>query len=72
MGPFLLRAQLDCQDRRLPRVTFDLKSRATAAIRMSLEHELAKDYKIKRCEGLYESFEREDYDLLRSLLLKYR
>ena len=41
-GPFLLRSQLDCKDPRLPRQTFDLKTRATLPIRMDIEN-----YKVK-------------------------
>ena len=33
---FLLRSQLDCQDPRLPKKSFDLKTRATLPIRMDV------------------------------------
>ena len=68
---FLLRAQLDCIDPSLPKKTFDLKTRGTVALRFTQDLEYAKDYKIKSLKGYFESFEREDYDLLRSMLLKY-
>lgn len=71
-GPLLLRSQLDCYDSRLPRRTFDLKTRAVHPIRMDLEH--YKDfigYKIKYLHGFYESYEREQYDLIRAAMLRY-
>lgn len=69
---FMLRAQIDCYDPRLPKGTFDLKTRADLAIRMDQEN--YKDnlgYRLKRNQGLFESFEREYYDMLRSAFLKY-
>ncbi|KAI9482619.1 mitochondrial protein Pet127-domain-containing protein [Zychaea mexicana] len=72
IGQFLLRSQLDCQDPRLPRKTFDLKTRATVPIRLDISN--YKDYlgySLRRSHGLYESFEREYFDMLRSAFLKY-
>lgn len=37
-GKFLLRSQLDCYDERLPRRTFDLKTRAVAPIRIDIRN----------------------------------
>lgn len=37
-GNFLLRSQLDCQDPRLPRRTFDLKTRAAIPVRLDLNN----------------------------------
>ncbi|KAI8929441.1 mitochondrial protein Pet127-domain-containing protein [Entophlyctis helioformis] len=69
---FLLRAQIDCQHPALPGKTFDLKTRATLAIRMDQEnYESNLGYRLRKLTGLYESFEREYYDMLRSALLKY-
>ncbi|KAI9014860.1 mitochondrial protein Pet127-domain-containing protein [Gaertneriomyces semiglobifer] len=69
---FMLRAQIDCHDPRLPRKTFDLKTRATLPVRMDhlnyLEH---LDYRLERTKGLFLSYEREYYDMLRSAFLKY-
>jgi hypothetical protein len=69
---FLLRAQLDCQHPSLPRTTFDLKTRATLAIRMDADnyHENLL-YHIKYSHGLFASFEREYYDMLRAAFMKY-
>ena len=67
----LLRAQLDCVNSDLPKKSFDLKTRAVAALRFTLDVGYSKRYKIKQEKGYFESFEREDYDLLRTALLKY-
>ncbi|KAJ1722648.1 hypothetical protein LPJ53_002952 [Coemansia erecta] len=69
---FVLRSQLDCRDDRLPRKTFDLKTRGTLAIRMDLEnYEVSKGYQINTLKGRLQSFEREYYDMARSAFLKY-
>lgn len=69
---FLLRSQLDCHDPRLPKKYFDLKTRATLPVRMDVyNYQDYLSYKLHRLHGLYESFEREFYDLCRSALLKY-
>jgi hypothetical protein len=69
---FLLRSQLDCHDPRLPKKSFDLKTRATLPIRMDVNnYRDYLSYKLHRPYGLYESFEREFFDLCRSALLKY-
>ncbi|KAJ3413153.1 hypothetical protein HDV05_008356, partial [Chytridiales sp. JEL 0842] len=69
---FLLRSQLDCHDPRLPKQTFDLKTRATIAIRMDpLNYMSNRGYRLKKMKGVLESFEREHFDMLRASLLKY-
>ncbi|KAI9144938.1 mitochondrial protein Pet127-domain-containing protein [Paraphysoderma sedebokerense] len=69
---FLLRAQLDCMDERLPKKTFDLKTRASIAIRLDVRNYLDNlGYLIKYNYGLFESFEREYYDMMRAAFLKY-
>ncbi|KAJ9080142.1 hypothetical protein DSO57_1028096 [Entomophthora muscae] len=68
----VLRAQLDCADKRLPRKIYDLKTRAALPIR--LDQSNYKDYlsyDIKTLHGVHESFEREYFDLMRSAFLKY-
>lgn len=68
----VMRSQLDCHNDRLPRKTFDIKTRATVAIRMdTLNYQMNRNYLIARAEGPLESFEREKYDLVRSAFLKY-
>ena len=69
----LMRSQLDCQDPRLPGTgVFDLKTRAVVAVRMDVRNsEEASGYQIKTSTGLFESFEREYYDMIRSAFLKY-
>ncbi|KAJ3151179.1 hypothetical protein HDU86_006170 [Geranomyces michiganensis] len=72
MEGFLLRAQIDCHHPNLPNKTFDLKTRGTLLIRMAPDEYLHnRDYKITRKEGILQSFERENYDMLRSAMLKY-
>ena len=73
IGNFLMRSQLDAHDPRLPGSgMFDLKTRAVAAVRMSLsDHEKGQGYEIKGLYGTWESYEREYYDLIRSAFLKY-
>ncbi|KAJ3103728.1 hypothetical protein HDU97_009902 [Phlyctochytrium planicorne] len=69
---FLLRSQLDCMHPSLPKQSFDLKTRATLPIRMDPEN--FKDYlsyKLTKSRGLFESYEREYYDMVRSAMLKY-
>ncbi|KAJ1960188.1 hypothetical protein GGI12_003937 [Dipsacomyces acuminosporus] len=69
---FVLRSQLDCRDDRLPRRTFDLKTRGSLAIRMDMQnYEISKGYQICNMKGLLESYEREYYDMIRSAFLKY-
>lgn len=63
---------MDCHDPRLPKKSFDLKTRATLPIRMDINnHRDYLSYRLHRPLGLYESFEREFFDLCRSALLKY-
>jgi len=69
---FMLRAQLDCYDTRLPKGSFDLKTRADLAIRMDQENYKENlGYKLRKNHGLFESFEREYFDMIRSAFLKY-
>ncbi|KAI7897550.1 mitochondrial protein Pet127-domain-containing protein [Cokeromyces recurvatus] len=71
-GGLLLRSQLDCHDSRLPRSTFDLKTRAAIPIRLDVQNYTDyAGYTLRRSHGLYESFEREYYDMTRSAFLKY-
>ncbi|KAI9475565.1 MAG: mitochondrial protein Pet127-domain-containing protein [Benjaminiella poitrasii] len=72
LGQLLLRSQLDCHDSRLPRGTFDLKTRAAIPVRLDIRNYTDYlGYTLKRSHGLYESFEREYYDMIRSAFLKY-
>ncbi|KAI5803239.1 mitochondrial protein Pet127-domain-containing protein [Geopyxis carbonaria] len=72
-GDFLMRSQLDAHDSRLPGSgMFDLKTRAVVAVRMDVENfHLGSGYQIKTRTGLYESFEREYFDMIRAAFLKY-
>lgn len=71
---FIMRSQLDCQDKRLPGTgIFDIKTRACLPIRLDiLNFEEHSGYLIRTQYGIIESFEKEYYDLIRSAFLKYR
>ncbi|KAH9443502.1 hypothetical protein Pst134EA_032855 [Puccinia striiformis f. sp. tritici] len=70
----MTRSQLDCYHHYLPgNGTFDIKTRATIAIRHDrLNHANAAGYQIRSSQGPLESFEREYLDLIRSAFLKYQ
>ncbi|EPQ26145.1 uncharacterized protein PFL1_06353 [Pseudozyma flocculosa PF-1] len=71
-GKLMMRSQLDCSDDRLPRRTFDLKTRASIGIRNDRANYVeGSGYQIRRAQGLVESFEREYYDMIRAAFLKY-
>ncbi|KAJ5248981.1 mitochondrial translation protein [Penicillium chermesinum] len=73
IGNFAMRSQLDAYDPRLPGTgMFDLKTRAVSSIRAdarNFEHGLG--YEIRSQFGLYESYEREYFDMIRAAFLKY-
>ncbi|KAL9112732.1 MAG: hypothetical protein Q9227_003035 [Pyrenula ochraceoflavens] len=73
LGDFLIRAQLDAKDTRLPGTgVFDLKTRAVVSIRMDAQnYEQGLGYQIKDRFGQYESYEREFFDMMRTAFLKY-
>ncbi|KAG0173394.1 hypothetical protein DFQ29_007973 [Apophysomyces sp. BC1021] len=59
-------------DARLPRRVFDLKTRAVLPIRLDQgNYSDYTGYTLKRSHGLFESFEREYYDMIRAAFLKY-
>lgn len=70
---FVVRSQLDAHDSRLPGSgVFDLKTRAVSPIRMdSQNYEWGMGYELRSLKGQWESFEREFYDMARSVMLKY-
>jgi Mitochondrial protein Pet127 len=72
-GTMLMRSQLDCNDARLPGTgVFDLKTRACISVRMDVQKsDEGADYEIHHRTGVYNSFEREYYDMIRSAFLKY-
>ncbi|KAJ3568121.1 hypothetical protein NP233_g5918 [Leucocoprinus birnbaumii] len=71
---FIMRSQLDCHDPRLPGSgVFDIKTRACIPIRIDIfNFEENSGYLIRTPQGMFESFEREYYDLVRSAFLKYQ
>ena len=72
-GGFLVRSQLDAQDSRLPGTgVFDVKTRAVVTVRLqSDEVDAGNSYQLLHEDGLWQSFERELYDLSRSTMIKY-
>lgn len=73
MGDFLMRSQLDAYDPRLPGTgTFDLKTRAVLPVRMSSQdYEPMTGYELESLTGVFASYERERYDMMRATMLKY-
>lgn len=73
LGDFMMRSQLDAYDPRLPGSgMFDLKTRAVIAVRMDVRvYEKGAGYEIQNRFGQWESFEREYYDMVRTVFLKY-
>jgi hypothetical protein len=68
---FLLRAQIDCRDPRTGDV-FDLKTRAVARIRYNIdEYKSNANATLAFLTGAWHSYEREFYDMVRSVFLKY-
>lgn len=71
-GDLLFRSQLDCHHQKLPQKVFDLKTRATIPIRLDVEnYQNYVNYRLTKPTGLFESFEREYYDMVRSAFLKF-
>ncbi|KAH6611406.1 mitochondrial membrane [Trichoderma cornu-damae] len=73
LGDFMMRSQLDAHDSRLPGSgMFDLKTRAVVSVRMDVRgYEKGAGYEIQNRFGQWESFEREYYDMIRTVFLKY-
>lgn len=68
---FLLRAQIDCRDEETGHV-FDVKTRAVAPIRYDLDnYEAFIRHRLRFLHGRQDSYEREFYDMVRSVFLKY-
>jgi hypothetical protein len=70
-GDFMLRAQIDCRHPRTDE-PFDLKTRAAAPIRWDLDnYRDYLEYRITQLRGPMYSYEREFYDMIRSVFIKY-
>lgn len=70
----LVRSQLDTHDPRLPGTgIFDIKTRAVLPVRMDAGARggVYSSYQIRTDLGTFESFEREYFDMIRSIMLKY-
>lgn len=74
-GPILMRSQLDCYDSRLPGTgMFDLKTRAVCAVRHDIDYAQINEgsgYQLNRLHGRFESYSREQLELIRSAMFKY-
>lgn len=67
----LLRAQIDCRDGNSGNV-FDVKTRAIAPIRYNLiDYRKHESHRVKSLRGISNSFEREFYDMVRTVFIKY-
>lgn len=74
MGDLLIRSQIDCEamDEQGRYFVFEIKTRATAPLRYDVKNiPNYLDYKILSRSGVTQSFEREYFDLIRSILIKY-
>lgn len=68
---FVLRAQIDCRNPDTGEV-FDVKTRAVAPIRYDLENYRAHtSHRLRFLQGPSDSYEREFYDMVRTVFLKY-
>ncbi|CAN8073766.1 unnamed protein product [Agarophyton chilense] len=68
---FVLRAQIDCRNGQTGEV-FDVKTRAVAKIRYDLPNYLQyTSHKLRFLRGKTDSYEREFYDMVRTVFLKY-
>jgi len=74
LNKYMIRSQIDCWSPATvgPYKSFDLKTRATVAVRLDVEnYKEHTGYKLTKLVGDWNSYEREFYDMLRSTLLKY-
>lgn len=71
-GDIAVRSQIDCWNPLLPKKTFDIKSRAVFPVRLDPSgHESYSDYRLYKLTGKIGSFEREYFDMARSIMLGY-
>lgn len=74
IGKLVVRSQIDCQgiDSEGKSFVYEIKTRACAPIRYDLDnYKDYFDYQILRRRGVDQSYEREYFDLIRSILIKY-
>lgn len=74
LGKMLIRSQIDCEAKDSEGETFvyEIKTRACAPIRYDVEnYKDYLDYEILTRKGIEQSYEREHFDLIRSILIKY-
>ena len=69
-GKFIIRSQLDCFHPKYG--VFDIKTRATNPIRLNMQrYQKYTHLKLKSIKGSHNSYEREFYDMVRSVFVKY-
>ncbi|CAD8078816.1 unnamed protein product [Paramecium sonneborni] len=67
-----LRSQIDCRNRSEDPFVFEIKARGACPIRYDYpNYRDYLDYEINQYRGLFQSFEREYYDLIRGAFLKW-
>ncbi|CAK72001.1 unnamed protein product (macronuclear) [Paramecium tetraurelia] len=67
-----LRSQIDCRNRSENPIVFEIKARGACPIRYDYpNYRDYLDYEINQYKGLFQSFEREYYDLIRGAFLKW-
>lgn len=75
LGKFLMRSQLDCFSNKIKGESkiFDIKTRATFPIRIDVKNYInaRKEQVLDNITGKENSFEREFYDMIRSVFIKY-
>ncbi|KAJ3390326.1 hypothetical protein HDU92_000565 [Lobulomyces angularis] len=75
MCDFLFRSQIDCKIASCnlkKNMIFDIKSRAVFPIRMDVQnYEKYLEYKFNNVHGIFYSWEREYFDMLRSVFIKW-
>ena len=73
-GDMFVRSQIDCESisENGEYFVFEIKTRALAPLRYDVKNISAYlDYKVDQRTGLHSSYEREYFDLIRSILIKY-
>ncbi|CAD8160904.1 unnamed protein product [Paramecium pentaurelia] len=67
-----LRSQIDCRNRSDNPIVFEIKARGACPIRYDYpNYRDYLDYEVNQYKGLFQSFEREYYDLIRGAFLKW-
>lgn len=75
LGKIIARSQLDCawqDEQRNKKFVFDIKTRAIMPIRINVqEYQKYSNHSLHSINGISHSYEREFYDMVRSVFIKY-